>query len=181
MLTFAEFLRRLRSNFVCHDDDRRRLSFSGVDVNNDWRGEEAAAGGDDDNGEDCSWSSPFITKTSSAKSQNFDDPLLSPSVWLLCSFESRFSLATAASYDASLFFWSNEGKKKQIKIKPKNNKIKKMKSVRLPCSVCLKRLLQLSYGACISDRLIPDRRPTGRSPVSCAVAPLAATLSVFRL
>lgn len=105
MLGFDEFLRRRRSNLVCHDDERRRLSFSGVDVNSVCRGDEAAAGGDDDNG-DCvgSLSSlPFITNTSSAKSQNFDEPLLSVSFWLLCSFESRFSLATAVSYEASLF------------------------------------------------------------------------------
>lgn len=107
LLWFDEFLRRRRSIFVCHVDERRRLSFSGVDVNNDCRGEPTTMGGDDDNGDDCgcSFSSlPFAIKSSSAKSQNFGVPLLSLSLWLFCSFESRFSLATAVSYDASLFY-----------------------------------------------------------------------------
>lgn len=103
LLWFDEFLRRRRSIFVCHADERRRFSLSGVDVNSDWRGEPATTmdgGGDDEN---CSISSlPFAS--SSAKSQNFDPPLLSVSFGLFCSFESRFSLATAVSYDASLFY-----------------------------------------------------------------------------
>lgn len=128
LLWFDEFLRRRRSIFVCHVDERRRLSFSGVDVNNDCRGEPTTTGGDDDNGDDgvCSFSSlPFAIKSSSAKSQNFGVPLLSLSLWLFCSFESRFSLATAVSYDASLFcayiahrFWNrNEKERKKRKKK----------------------------------------------------------------
>lgn len=78
-----EFLRRRRSIFVCHAEERRRLSLSGVDVNSDCRGEPTAIGGDDDNGDDCicSFSSlPFAIKSSSAKSQNFGVPLLSCSL-----------------------------------------------------------------------------------------------------
>lgn len=101
LLWFDEFFRRRRSIFVCHVDERRRFSFSGVDVNSDWRGDPTTMiGGDDDS---CSMSS-LLFASSSAKSQNFGVPLLSLSFGLFCSFESRFSLATAVSYDASLFY-----------------------------------------------------------------------------
>lgn len=102
LLWFDESLRRRRSIFECHVVERRRFSLSGVDVKSDWRGEPATTmfGGDDDS---CSMSSlPFAS--SSTKSQNFGVPLLSFSFGLFCSFESRFSLATAVSYDASLFY-----------------------------------------------------------------------------
>lgn len=151
LLGFDEFLRRRRSIFVCHVDERRRLSLSGVDVNNDCRrGEQTAIGGDDDNGDCvCSFSSllPFAIKSSSAKSQNFGVPLLSFSLWLFCSLdESRFSLATAVSYDASLFcrcfifvlnscfyfaFQCNRGEKNEKKKKNVNkNKEPKKKKMR---------------------------------------------------
>ena len=100
LLGFDEFLRRRRSIFVCHVDERRRLSLSGVDVKSDWRGDPTAMGSEEENGDVCvgSFSSlPFPFKSSSAKSQNFGVPLLSLSLWLFWSLESRFSLATAVS------------------------------------------------------------------------------------
>lgn len=63
---FDEFRRRRRSILVCQVEERRRLSFSGVDVNRDCRGEPTTIGGDDDNGDDCvcSFSSlPFAIKS----------------------------------------------------------------------------------------------------------------------
>lgn len=124
LLGFDEFLRRRRSIFVCQVDERRRLSFSGVDVNSDWRGEPTKIGGDEDSGDDCSFSSlPFAIRSSSAKSQNFGVPLLSLSLWLFCSLESRFSLATAVSYDASLFYFANtisNSNKNRMKTKERN-------------------------------------------------------------
>lgn len=57
ILGLVEFLRRRLSNFVCHAvDARRRLSFSGVDVNNVWR-DGPADGGEHDNCDDWSLSS----------------------------------------------------------------------------------------------------------------------------
>lgn len=56
MLGLVEFLRRRRSNLVCHvDEARRRLSFSGVDVNRVWRGAPPLpfdVGGEQDNCDD---------------------------------------------------------------------------------------------------------------------------------
>lgn len=86
--------------------DRRRFSFSGVNGNTIFGvvGDEAN-GGDGDIGGDNSVSLPMPMQqnSSSPKSENLDELLWSLSLWLLVSLESRFSDATAVSYDASLF------------------------------------------------------------------------------
>lgn len=126
---FVEFLRRRRSNLVCQADERRRFSLSGVDVNRFCFGEDeivsfsslpftSSSAKSQNFGVSTLYRRGKKEREMSAKKQKISFKsfelykrlfhwthylLPSFSFWQFCSFESRFSTATAFSYEASLF------------------------------------------------------------------------------